>query len=113
MPSTRRKSRYPAKHASAPPATSSTSAGSSYECGITRSDLPPPFHRLVHRHLVGIFEVAADRHAHRDARHLHAERLQQPREINRGGFALDVRVGGENHFGDAVGDAADEPLDLE
>jgi hypothetical protein len=39
--------------------------------------LETPLHRLVHRHLVGVLEVAADRHAHRDARDAHAERLEQ------------------------------------
>ena len=36
--------------------------------------------------------------AHRDARHAHAERLEQPRQVERGRFALDGRIGREDHF---------------
>ena len=63
------------------------------------SDLAASFQRLVHRHLVGVLEVAADRHAHGDARHPHAERLQQPREVDGRRLAFDVRVGRQDHFG--------------
>src|SRR5271169_668622 len=38
--------------------------------------LPPSFHRLQHRNLIGIFDVAPDGNAHSDARHLHARALQ-------------------------------------
>ena len=66
------------------------------------SDLSPSLERLVHRHFVGVLEIAADRHAHRDARHLDAERLEQPRQIDGRRLALDVRVGREDDLGDAV-----------
>ena len=59
----------------------------------------------MHRDFVGVLEVAADRHAHRDPRHLDAERLQQPREIDRGRLAFDVGVGREDDLVDAVADA--------
>src|ERR1700752_970179 len=49
-----------------------------------------------HGQVVGIFEVAADWNAHRDARDPHAERLQQPRQVNGSGLAFDRRVGGED-----------------
>ena len=72
-----------------------------------------PSMRLVHRPLVGVLEIAADRHAHGDARHLHAERLQQPREIERRRFAFDVRIGRENDLGRAaVADSRQQPLDF-
>ncbi len=61
-------------------------------------DLAPPFDRLVHRHLVGVLEVAADRHAHRDPRDLDAERLQQTGQVDGGRLAFDVRVGREDDF---------------
>src|SRR5215203_3042738 len=101
MPRTTRKSRWPAKQASTPAISRTIAAGCSYPCGSISSDLAPAFERLVHRHLVRVLEVAADRHAHGDAGHLDAERLQEPREIQRGGFAFDVRVGGENDLPDA------------
>ena len=56
------------------------------------------FHRARHRHLVGVFEVGADGNPHRDPRHADAERLQQPRQIERGRFALDGRIGRDDHF---------------
>ena len=49
--------------------------------------------------------------AHRDPRHANAERLEQPREVERRRFAFDRRVGRENHFVDAaVADARQQPL---
>src|SRR5690242_9112354 len=54
--------------------------------------LPPPFHRARHRELVRVAEVAADGHAHADAGDAGDERLQQLREVERRGFALDRRV---------------------
>ena len=43
-----------------------------------------------------------------------AERLEQPGEVHRGGLALDVGVGGEDHLGDAlVADPGEQLLDPE
>src|SRR5262245_1665661 len=64
--------------------------------------LPSAFHGLGERHLVGVLEIAADRQPARDARDAHTERLEQPRQIDRGGLALDARVGGQDHFFDLV-----------
>ena len=44
----------------------------------------------------------ADRHAHRDARHAQAERLQEPREIERRRLALDGGIGREDDLLDAA-----------
>src|SRR5579872_5914204 len=116
MASTRRNRRWPAKQASAPLSTSRIAAGPSYACGSIGigggSDFAPALERLVHRHFVGVFEVAADGQAHRDARDADAERLQQAREINRRRLALDVGIGGENHFGHAAADPLEQALDF-
>ncbi len=40
--------------------------------GVVRLLYFRPLHRLVHRHFVGVFQVAADRHAHGDPGHAHA-----------------------------------------
>src|SRR5215213_7078412 len=78
------------------------------------SNLPPSLHRLAHRDLVGVFEIAADRDAHRDAGHTDAERLQQAGQVDRRGLSLDVRVGGQDHFFDLpLPHALEEPADLE
>ena len=39
--------------------------------------LAPVLERLHHRHFVGEFQIAANRDAHRDARHLHTKRFHQ------------------------------------
>ena len=41
-------------------------------CRLDSSELAASFHGLAHGDFVGVFEVAADRHAHRDARHADA-----------------------------------------
>ena len=41
-------------------------------------NLPAPFERLAHRHRVGIVEVSAHGQPHRQARHLDAERVDEP-----------------------------------
>src|SRR5574341_471321 len=54
--------------------------------------------RLRQGNLVGVFEVASDGEPPGDAREPHAQRAEQPGQIERGGLALDVRVGGEDHL---------------
>ena len=69
---------------------------------------------LPTREVVGVLEIAADRDAGGDARDAHAERLQQPRQVDRRRLAFDRRVGGEDHFLDAAGaDARQQALDLQ
>ena len=64
--------------------------------------------------VVGVIEIAADRDAGRDARDAQAERLEQPRQIDRRGLAFDGRIGREDHFFDAAaGDAREQALDLQ
>src|SRR2546425_1915296 len=64
---------------------------------VSRSaDLAAALQGLGQGDLVRILEVAADGQAARDARDAHAERAEQLREIERGGFALDVGVGGQD-----------------
>ena len=66
----------------------------------------------MHGPLVGVLEVAADRHADGDACHPHAERLQQTRQVERRGLAFHIGVGGEDDLGDvAAGDAGQQSLD--
>ena len=77
------------------------------------SNLAAPLERLVHRDLVGVFEVAAHGNAHRDAGHPDAKRLEQPRQVDGGGFALDIRVRREDHLGHAAPDARQQALDLQ
>src|SRR5262245_56093251 len=97
-----------------PPAVISSAAGSSYDAGnMPSSDLAPALERFVHRHLVGIVEVAADRHAHGDARHLDPERLEQSRQVDGGRLAVNIRIGREDDFAGAGADALQQALDLE
>src|SRR5512139_2140745 len=97
----------------APPASRTIDAGTWMESG-SMSELPAAFHRLVHGDVVGVLEVAADGHAHGDARHAHPQRLEQPREVEGGGLPFDVRVGREDHLvGAARVDAAEEALDAQ
>src|SRR5436190_13949275 len=92
-----------------PPAVISSAAGNSYDAGNMPSlDLAPALERFVHRHLVGIVEVAADRYAHGDARHLHTERLEQARQVKRGRLTVYIRIGREDDLADADADALEQ-----
>src|SRR5215212_7918729 len=62
------------------------------------SDLSAPFECLRHRHLIGVFEVAADGKAEREPRGAHLERLELLRDVERRRFPLDVGVGGDDHL---------------
>ena len=55
--------------------------------------------RLIHRHFIDIFQVAADGHAHGDARGANAERLEQATDVVGGGFAFGGGIGGQDDFG--------------
>lgn len=56
------------------------------------------FHRFQHGDFVGVFDVAADGNAHRDAGNFHPSALELLREISRCGFAFDGGIGGHDHF---------------
>src|SRR5262245_23187858 len=62
----------------------------------------PVGERLVHRHFVGVFEIAADGQSHGDARDAEAERFEQAGQVIGRGLALGVRVCGEDDFFDAA-----------
>ena len=64
--------------------------------GGSAVDLAAAFEGPAQRQLVGVLQVATDRQAAGDARHPHAERLQQPGEVQRGGLALGVGVRAED-----------------
>src|ERR1700730_4709653 len=114
MPSTIRKRRYPAKQDTDPPTISRSAAGSSYPCGSMKTlNLPPPFERFVPGPIVGVLEVAPDRHPHRNPRHADAKRLEEPRKIDGRGLSFNVGIGRQNHFSDAVVHPCQQLLDLE
>src|ERR1700733_5975469 len=71
--------------------------------GLWMLQLPSPFHRLEHRDLVGIFNVAADRDAHGDARNFHTCTLELLRQVSRGGFAFNRGISGEDDLIDIAG----------
>ena len=50
------------------------------------------------RHLINKLQMPANRNTIRQPRNLDAERLQQPRNVHRRGFALGVRIGGEDNL---------------
>ena len=64
--------------------------------------LGAPFHRLGQRYFVGVFQIAADGQAVRDARDQNPHRLEQAGDIARRRFALDIRIGGQNDLVDIL-----------
>jgi hypothetical protein len=72
-PSTSRKNRYPAKTGQRADKDQRDRRGCFVGVRQHRSDFAPALERLVHRHLVGVFEIAADRDAHRNAGDADAE----------------------------------------
>ena len=76
--------------------------------------IPAAFHGLEHCDLVGVFDVAANRNAHGDARDFHACPLQLLREIGRSRFAFHRGIRGHDDFVDLAGvDAGDEIRDAQ
>src|SRR5688572_5182751 len=63
-------------------------------------DLPPPFQRLRHRDLVGVFEVATDREAKGEAGCFDAEGTNLLGDVGGCRFALDVRIRRDDDFAD-------------
>src|ERR1051326_7117158 len=78
------------------------------------SHFPPILKRFRDRDFIGKLEVAADRNAHGDARHLQPERLYESRKISRRGLAFHRWVGRQNNFLClAAADTFQQPLDLQ
>src|SRR3954469_16039402 len=78
------------------------------------SDLAAAFERAAEGDFVGVLEVAADRETARRTSDPHAERLEQPRKVHRGGLTFDVRVRRQDHLRDLlVLDALQQLLDAQ
>ena len=96
--------------ASAPPATVLTPGASSRSRSSARARERGPGGGWTilgswspsERHLVGVLDVAPDRHAERQAGHAQAARLEQPRQVEGRRFAFDVGIGGEHDLGDSL-----------
>ena len=58
----------------------------------------PPLHRLQHRDLIRVLDVAADGNPHYNARHLHARALELMRQISSGRFAFNRGIGSDHHL---------------
>src|SRR5215831_15800539 len=82
---------------SAPPA----GTGDAIE-GAAASDLAAAGEGAAQSDLVGVLDVAADRHAERQAGDGETARLEHAGEVERRRLALDVRVGREHHLAHAV-----------
>src|SRR5512132_1336079 len=81
----------------------SSSAGTGQRVpAVPSSDIEqsPPFERTPQGHLVGVLKVAANWQSTSKPRDAQPHRLEQSRQIGRGGFALQVGVGGDDHLGD-------------
>src|SRR5262249_22167808 len=65
----------------------------------SRSHLAPRFERARQRDLIRILQLASDRHAGRNPGGAYPERLDELREVKRGGFALHVGTGREDDLG--------------
>ena len=70
--------------------------------GSQRLKLAAAFHGFHHGDFVGVFEVGADWDAYADAGNAHAQRLQQFRQVDRGGFALGGGVRRHDDFFDGA-----------
>src|SRR4051794_8265685 len=107
----RRASRKDSISSAMPSANSVVSASSALRA-VSAIDGSPPFERSPQGDLVGVLEVATYRKSTRQTRHAQAHPGQHAREVRRGGLALEVRVGGQDHLGDRpVGQPAEQLLD--
>ena len=75
---------------------------SSRDSGTWWLEVAAAFHGFHHGDFVGVFEVGADRDAYADARDANAERFQQFRKIDGGGFAFGGGVRGHDDFFDGA-----------
>src|SRR5690606_4247954 len=64
------------------------------------ADEAPALEGPAERHLVRVLQVSPDRQPGREAGHAQTHGAQHAREVRRGGLALDVRVGREDHLRD-------------
>src|SRR5262249_9371474 len=69
------------------------------KAALTNLDLAARLERARERHLVRVLELAADRHAGRDAGRAHSERFDELGQIKRGRLTLDVGAGGQDDLG--------------
>ena len=60
------------------------------------------FHGFQHGDFVGVFDVAADGNAGRDARDFQSCAAELSGKVGRGGFAFDGWIGGDNNFVDLI-----------
>src|ERR1044072_2882851 len=70
--------------------------------GATLLDFAALQQRLRDGARVDVLELAAERHAARDAAHFHAARAQHLGDVMSGGLALVGEVGGEDHLAHCV-----------
>src|SRR5262245_19109345 len=68
----------------------------------TSDNLAAALQGLGERHLVRVLQVTTDGQAAGDARHADAQRPEQLGQIERGGLALHVGIGGQDDLGDAA-----------
>src|SRR3954454_19417188 len=74
----------------------------------------PPGKSTAQGHFVRVLEVPPHRQSTRQTRHAQAQRLEHPGEVRRGGLALEVRIGREDHLADrAVGEPDHELADAQ
>src|SRR6202521_5842250 len=66
-------------------------------------DLATALERANQRHVVGVFEVAANRQAAGDAGHHRHMRSEQVGQVHGGRLSLEVRIGGQDHLLDPAG----------
>src|SRR5215217_2209465 len=88
-------------------------AGSHRSNGRRRTflEFAPALEGLRERDLVGVLEVAADGKTAREARHPHAERLEERRDVHRRRVSLEVGVRRDDHLGHALAfDSVEELL---
>src|SRR5919202_417164 len=98
------------------PMRRSSSASALTSCIVLLSDIQqsPPLESAPERELVRVLQIAPHRQPGGQPGDAQAHRFEQPREVGRGGLALEVRVGGEDDLGDlAGGEALHELLDAQ
>jgi hypothetical protein len=63
-------------------------------------DVVTPLERATKGQLVGVFEISTHRKAACDPSDLYFQRSDQPREVHRRRFTLEIGIGAKNHFFD-------------
>jgi hypothetical protein len=73
---------------------------------INDLDISPELKRLSQGHSIDRSHLTADRDARRRTAHGNPEWLEEPGDVEGGGFAFDCRIGREDHFLDLAGPAS-------